>query len=165
MMRCHKCGHKVTEYDTICKHCGTKISKTYALLIKTLAILAVGVCIAGYYCYALELDYIEHHPVLNSPADITDELISKIADNKINSLTINYEFTRCINVNENKDDWEKYRLENNPFWMANRQKALKSISFNIKLSPDIHSLACAFYGMKELEFVNLEDTSNVTNMR
>jgi len=133
--------------------------------IKTLAVIigavigAVG--IAGYYnkCMASELDI-----VLNSPADITDELISKIADNSINSLTINYEFTRCKNDKEKRYEWEKFRLKNNPFWRANQQKALTNISFKVKLSSNVHSLACAFYDMRELEFVNLEDTSNVSDM-
>ena len=134
--------------------------------IKTLAVIigavigAVG--IAGYYnkCMASELDI-----VLNSPADITDELISKIADNSINSLTINYEFTRCKNDKEKLYEWEEAILETNPFLMANKQKALKSINFNVKLTSNVHSLACAFYDMKELEFVNLEDTSNITDMK
>ena len=34
------------------------------------------------------------NPVLNSPDDITDELIQQIIDNNLDSLTINYEFTR-----------------------------------------------------------------------
>ena len=95
---------------------------------------------------------------------ITDELISRIIDNDINSLTINYEFTRCPNDNENIGDWEKFKLKNNPFWRANQQKALTNISFKVKLSSNVHSLACAFYDMRELKSVNLIDTSNVTDM-
>ena len=150
--------------------------------IKTLAVFC-AVVLAGYVGYILytKLDSVNPelnspedvtdelntrldpvNPFLNSPADITDELISDIIDNRINSLTINYEFTSCMD--DNREDWEKYRLRSNPFWMANQQKALKNISFKVKLTSKVHSLACAFYDMKELEFLNLEDTSNVTNM-
>ena len=34
------------------------------------------------------------NPVLNSPDDITDELVRQIINNDLDSLTINYEFTR-----------------------------------------------------------------------
>lgn len=152
--------------------------KTLAVIIGAV-IGAVG--IAGYYGYEqynhTERDSVPDSSanpvsgsltdhVLNSPADITDELISKIIRNDINSLTINYEFTRCQNFYDEKmEDWNNNdRLLRNPFWIANRQKPLTHINFKVKLSPNVHSLACAFYGMEELEFVNLEDTSNVTDM-
>ena len=132
--------------------------------IKTLAVVGT-VALAGYGGYELYKDYTDPDPVLDSPSDITQVLISRIIDNDINSLTINYEFTRCPNDNEYISDWEKFKLKNNPFWRANQQKALTSISFKVKLTSNVHSLACAFSGMKKLEFVNLEDTSNVTNMK
>ena len=132
---------------------------------KTLAVIIGAVGIAGYSGYALYKKCTAPDLVLNSQEDITDELISKIIDNDINSLTINYEFTRCQNDNEKMEDWEKFRLKNNPFWRANQQKALTNISFKVKLASNVHSLACAFYDMKELEFVNLDDTSNLTNMK
>ena len=97
--------------------------------IKTLAI--VGTVLAGYGGYELYNNYTEQDsvldssanpvsgsltdPVLNSPADITDELISDIIDNRINSLTINYEFTRCKNAKEKRGDWEEAIFETNPF--------------------------------------------------
>ena len=136
--------------------------------IKTLAVIigavigAVG--IAGYGGYVLYKKCTAPDLVLNSPEDITDELISRIIDNDINSLTINYEFTRCENDNENIVDWKWFILKNNPFWIANQQEPLTNIRFKVKLTPKVHSLACAFQGMEKLEFVNLEDTSNVTNM-
>ena len=133
------------------------------LKIKTLAVIIGAVALVEYGGYELYKKCTAPDLVLNSPEDITDELISKIIDNDINSLTINYEFTRCNNYDE-KDDWEKFRLKNNPFWRANQQKALTNISFKVKLSPNVHSLACAFYDMKELKSVNLIDTSNVTDM-
>lgn len=133
------------------------------LKIKTLAVIIGAVALVGYGGYELYKKCTAPNLVLNSPEDITGELISRIIDNDINSLTINYEFTRCENYDE-KGDWEKSRLKNNPFWIANLQEQLTNISFKVKLSPNVHSLACAFYDMKELEFVNLDDTSNVTNM-
>ncbi|WP_405366927.1 BspA family leucine-rich repeat surface protein [Ruminobacter sp.] len=135
------------------------------LKIKTLAVIIGAVALVGYGGYELYKKCTAPDLVLNSPEDITDELISKIIDNDINSLTINYEFTRCRNDNEEMEDWEKFRLKNNPFWRANQQKALTNISFKVKLASNVHSLACAFYDMKKLEFVNLDDTSNLTNMK
>ena len=61
----------------------------------------------------------EQNPVINYPHDITDDLIQKIAYNQIDSLTINYEFTRCENENEDYDKWENEQNRNNPFWRAN----------------------------------------------
>ena len=127
--------------------------------IKTLAVIigavigAVG--IAGYGGYVLYKKCTAPDLVLNSPEDITDELISRIIDNDINSLTINYEFTRCENDNENIVDWKWFILKNNPFWIANQQEPLTNIRFKVKLTPKVHSLACAFQGMEKLEFVNL----------
>lgn len=132
--------------------------------IKTLAVVGT-VALAGYGGYELYKDYTDPDPVLDSPSDITQVLISRIIDNDINSLTINYEFTRCQNDNEYISDWKKFKLKNNPFWRANQQKALTSISFKVKLTSNVHSLACAFSSMEKLVFVNLEDTSNVTNMK
>ena len=136
--------------------------------IKTLAVVGAvisAVGLAGYFGFVLYKKCTGPNLVLNSPKDITDELISRIIDNDIYSLTINYEFTRCANDNEYISDWEKFKLKNNPFWRANQQKALTSISFKVKLTSNVHSLACAFSDMEKLEFVNLEDTSNVTNMK
>ena len=109
---------------------------------------------------------------MNDPSEISDELIQKIRTNSIDSLTINYEFTRCppkdAYKDENKDEihknWEKEWLMSNPFGVANKQHELTSIDFEIKLSSNVHSLACAFYNMKKLKSVNLRDTSNVTDM-
>ena len=136
--------------------------KTLAVIIGAV-IVAVG--LAGYFGHIQYKKGTAPDFVLNSPADITDELISKIIDNDINSLTINYEFTRCQNNGEDKDDWEKSRLKNNPFCIVNLQEQLTNIRFKIKLTQNVHSFACAFYDMKELEFVNLVDTSNVTDMK
>ena len=63
---------------------------------------------------------VRRNPTLNSPIDITDELIDKILANNLESLTINYEFTRCPGENEKDDDWKNEQNRTNPFWSANR---------------------------------------------
>ena len=112
-------------------------------------------------------EYKIKNPILNDPSEISDELIQKIRTNSIDSLTINYEFTRCP-PEDVKDEilknWEKEWLMSNPFGVANKQHELTSIDFEIKLSSNVHSLACAFMGMQKLKSVNLRDTSNVTDM-
>ena len=105
------------------------------------------------------------NPVLNSPEDINDELIEAIADNKLDSLTINYEFTRSYCKGENWDKWEEEQYRTNPFWKANQLRKLKCIDFEIILGKKVHSLASAFQYMSHLEYVNLKDTSNITDMR
>ena len=109
------------------------------------------------------------NPVLNSPDDITVELINQISYNNLDTLAINYEFTRRLDL-KNIFDWkgeqywrgEQYRT--NPFWRANKENKLKRIKFEIILGENVHSLASAFSFMEELEYVNLKDTSNVTDM-
>ena len=109
------------------------------------------------------------NPVLNSPDDITDELIQRIIDNNLDSLTINYEFTRKFDkfYKGPKKDWENWNKERtliNPFWKANKISALKRIEFEIKLGKNVHSLACAFENFEKLEYVNIKDTSGITDM-
>ena len=107
---------------------------------------------------------VRRNPNLNSPIDITDELIDKILANNLESLTINYEFTRCPGENEKDDDWKYEQNRINPFWRANNIQPIKRIEFEIKLTDKSSSLAYAFFDFKELEFVNLKDTSRVTDM-
>jgi len=104
------------------------------------------------------------NPVLNSPEDITDELIQQIINNDLDSLTINYEFTRCQNVDEDYKSWNEAQNRTNPFWRANGISPIKRIEFEVKFGPGVHSLASAFYEFKNLEYVNIKDTFNVTNM-
>ena len=49
--------------------------------------------------------------VLNSPNDITDELIHQIINNDLDSLTINYEFTQKLCRNWTEDDWNNWNKE------------------------------------------------------
>ena len=81
-------------------------------------------------------EYRALNPVISSPDDITNELIKKIIDNSINSLTIDYEFTECPTPEE----------------------------FEIKFTGKSNSLACAFYELSKLEYVNIQDTSNISSM-
>ena len=105
------------------------------------------------------------NPILNSPNDITDELIKRIINNDLDSLTINYEFTRWCNEYENADNWKKEQFQANPFWKANNISPLKRIKFEIKFGRNIHSLASAFENLEELEQVNINGISNVTDIR
>ena len=107
----------------------------------------------------------EQNPVINYPHDITDDLIQKIAYNQIDSLTINYEFTRCKNKNEDSDKWKNEQNRNNPFWRANSIIPIKRIEFEVKLTDKSNSLACAFSGFENLKYVNIRDTSKVTDMK
>ncbi len=94
----------------------------------------------------------DRNPVLNSPKDINNELLKKISRNSLDSLTINYEFA----VNEC----------NNPFRSPRfRMPKLRRIDFEIILTPAVHSLSEAFRDLTQLEYVNIRDTSNITNMR
>lgn len=110
-------------------------------------------------------EYDLRNPVLNSPKDITDDLIQRIIDNNLDSLTINYEFA-CYYDEWKNNHWEcENKLKSlNPFWMANMKKPLKSIDFKVFLGRNVHSLGCAFMYCSELEYVNLIDTSNITCM-
>ena len=104
------------------------------------------------------------NPVLNYPDDITDELIHQIINNDLDSLTINYEFTKKFCRSRPWDDWNREQFRINPFWIANKITSLKRIDFEIKLGENVHSLARAFENLEKLEYVNIQDTSGVTNM-
>lgn len=106
------------------------------------------------------------NPVLNSPRDITDDLIQRIIDNNLDSLTINYEFSRELDNNiVPYHDCLNFKYYCNPFLRANRQKPLKRIEFEVRLTKNVTSLRGAFWRMEDLEYVNLNDTSMITDMR
>ena len=108
------------------------------------------------------------NPVLNSPDDITDNLIQQIISNDLDSLTINYEFTSKFDNSKDLEDYKKeqmrmedYKKEQmriNPFWRANNITPIKRIEFEIRLGKNVHSLAGAFREFEELEYVNIQDT-------
>ena len=163
-MYCFKCGKEIADNSEFCSHCGAKLGankqSSYTKFIVA-ALIVAGVGLGGHQWY---VNYKINNPVLNSPSDINDELIQKIITNSIDSLTINYEFTRCRHEDEKDENWKKARLASNPFWIANQQQELTSIDFEIKLAPNVHSLACAFRDFRNLRYVNIKDTSNVTSM-
>ena len=72
---------------------------------------------------------ISRNPILNSADDITDELLEKIINNDLDSLTINYEFTRRPKEDEHRWDWQDDLLRNNPFKRANKIKSIHRIEF------------------------------------
>ena len=113
------------------------------------------------------------NPILRSADDITEELIRRIIDNDLDSLTIDYEFTKepfgeefnkWDDQNKNFDDWKTSQNYINPFYRANECTPIKRIEFKVILTRNVTSLAGAFAYMEELEFVNLTDTSMITNM-
>ena len=188
-MYCSKCGKEITDGSVYCNHCGAKIiragssNKRLVAIVAVIALLAPGIFGAvkwyeNYQTYRAtnpvhdltipkkqyNQTYRATNPVLNSPSDITHELINKILANNLESLTINYEFTRCQGEDEEHDDWKNELNRINPFWRANNIQPIKRIEFEIKLTDKSSSLACAFRGFDKLKFVNLKDTSNVTNM-
>ena len=162
-MYCSKCGKEIADGSVYCNHCGANIIKASNSNKRLVAIGAVIALLAAVAFGAIKT-YRATNPVLNSSADITDELIDKIITNSIDSITFNYEFTVCQGKYEKSDDWKNEQNRINPFWRANSIQPIRRIKFEVILTEKSSSLACAFYGFKKLEFVNLKDTSGVTNM-
>ena len=144
-MFCRKCGKQIPDDSNFCQFCGTNVIQEG--LAKKSKIND------------------ERNPILNSPDDISNELIQRIMDNDLDSLTINYEFSIC-NPEDRNAEWEKERKRTNPFWRANEEApvSIQRIEFEVKLGSNVHSLAYAFYQFDDLEYVNIKDTSNVTDM-
>ena len=143
-MFCRKCGKKIAEDSNFCQYCGVPVINADSITENEI--------------------YRKRNPVLNSPDDITDELIRRIIGNDLESLTINYEFTRSCRKDEYYDEWLEEQNRTNPFMRANSVSPVKRIEFEIRLGSNVHSLACAFFDFKNLEYVNIRDTSNVTDM-
>ena len=163
-MYCLKCGKEISDGSVFCKYCGATLNdsgkKKSTGITAGLVILAGLGAFTGYqYCR----EYRALNPVISSPDDITNELIKKIIDNSINSLTIDYEFTECPTP-EKYDKWKKEQHRTNPFVRANSVQSLKRIEFEIKFTGKSNSLACAFYELSKLEYVNIQDTSNISSM-
>ena len=165
-MYCHKYGKEIPDNSVFCQHCVAAIkppskSKSNGLKVGVTAGLVI---LVGVWVFGGDKYWKEPNPVINSPYEITDDLIQKIAYNQIDSLTINYEFTRCRNENEDYNQWKNEQNRNNPFWRTNSITPIKRIGFEVKLGSGVHSLACAFYDFKNLKYVNITDTSKVTDM-
>ena len=110
-MYCSKCGKEIADGSVYCNHCGAKIIRAGSSNKRLVAIVAVIALLAAGIFGAVKWyeNYREMNPVLNSYADITDELINKILANTLESLTINYEFTRCREKDEEYDDLKNER--------------------------------------------------------
>ncbi len=123
------------------------------------------------------------NPVLDSIKDINIELINQIRKNELDSLTINYEFADCQNLNpfifadyftlyevyvtprdrdRVRDIYFDFFYPGNP--AQNGRGVLKRLEFEIILGPNVHSLDGAFEGCRNLEYVNIKSTSNITSM-
>src|SRR5574344_1500157 len=180
-MHCFKCGKEIADNSVFCQHCGAQLGKNKSSHKKVIVagVIAGIVVLAGLGAYKWYEIYQERNPVLNSENDITSDLINKIIANDLDSLTINYEFTNCNELDPNlsnednerkKAEWNKLSLLKNPFWRATNITPLKRIEFEIKLRQNVHSLACDFsssYNIKKfakLEYVNIKDTSKVNDM-
>ena len=165
-MFCHKCGKEIPDNSVFCQHCGTTIKsptkgKSNSLKV---GIIAGLVILAGTGVFEGFKYWKEQNPVVNYPHEITDDLIQKITYNKIDSLTINYAFTRCSIKSEHLDKWKEEQNRTNPFWRANSVTPLKRIEFEVKFGPGVHSLACACNEFENLESVKIKDTSKVADM-
>lgn len=99
------------------------------------------------------------NPILNSPEDITDDLIQRIINNSLESLTLNYQFTSTpIFENDSNDDsrWKQQQMITNPFTRANEIMPLRRIEFEVVFTENVTSLSAMFYGFKKLEYVNIK---------
>ncbi len=174
-MFCHKCGKEISNNSVFCKYCGATLKEagkrqSSGLMIGITAGLVILAGLGSSMGYQYWCDYKALNPVIDSPDDITQDLIQKIIDNSIDSLTINYEFTKAWTPTEKEGDfksylkWEEEQNKTNPFRRANKVSPIKRINFEIKLGSKVHSLAYAFGGFKSLEYVNIKDTSNITDM-
>ncbi len=192
-MKCNNCGNECDDNAKFCNICGaplvhtTNSSSKYYLLFGILSLLVI-VSIMSYMIYQ-ECSTDSKNPVLMSENDITDALLRRIANNRLTSLTINYEFASCPTVlaeraftcppglsdqalaicladNEREhEDITTHDFFLNPFRRANRIRRIFSIDFEIKLGDNVKSLDCAFYNLSHMDYVNLKDTSHITSMK
>ncbi len=115
-MRCQKCGKEIAADSKYCCFCGVPRrcehprNGSFGKKLINAAIIA-GIIAASGTILALIMYQNKLNPVLNSPEDITDNLISDIIANRLESLTINYEFAGCPlplekTISRNESDYE-----------------------------------------------------------
>lgn len=104
------------------------------------------------------------NPVLNSADDISDEIIDNIIHNEIDTLTINYEFTKRKGESFDQQKYYEEVLKINPFKRANKKTPLVHIDFEIILGKRVHSLFEAFSDLEQLVSIKKITTSNITDM-
>ena len=111
----------------------------------------------------------EKNPVLNSPDDISQELIDKIILNRLKSITINYPFTEC------EDYTDRFMFmqpeypaplfpEKNPFRIADSQSGLVRIEFKVLFGPEVTTLDCAFSDFEHLDSADISVGPNIRSM-
>ena len=110
----------------------------------------------------------QRNPVLNSPDDITEDLLQRISDNNLDSLTINYEFTYLSPLfpfaETEREKFVNSLRKTNPFIMAYMRKKFSRIEFEVIFTDKVRSLSGAFAQLSQLTYVNIKDTSNITEM-
>jgi predicted nucleic acid-binding Zn ribbon protein len=157
-MHCRKCGKVISDDSVICKYCGAALKdsgkkKSLRLMTGITAGIVILAGLCAFMGYQFLHEYRALNPVISSPDEITQELIQKIIDNSISSLTIDYEFTGCPSI-ETYDKWKKEEHIINPFWRANSVQPLKRIKFEVKFTDKSNSLACAFYELRNCPLFN-----------
>ncbi len=199
-MKCEWCGRKIDGYSRVCPYCGRKVTKenggiTVIIITVSVLFIIVAACLEHEDAVRKEQEemYGQRNPYLESRADITDDLIYRIANDKLDSLTINYQFTACYDVRRIRlailhleelskaknnvltggpperyyDVIEEDIVYANPFKLAARRYGLEAVRFPVKFGPRVHSLACAFSGTEEisrLKWIEMEVLSNITDM-
>lgn len=110
----------------------------------------------------------QRNPVLNSPDDITEDLLQRISDNNLDSLTINYEFTYLSPLfpfaETEREKFVNSLRKTNPFIMAYMRKKFSRVEFEVIFTDKVRSLSGAFVQLSQLTYVNIKDTSNITEM-
>ena len=120
----------------------------------------------------LKLDDYKYNPILHSENDITIELINKIVNNELHTLTIDYNFTRCMNEGESANEYKKERMSKNIFVRIDDEYYSKwheygyeyDIIIPVRFTSNVTTLACAFKDNQYLNYINIQDTSNINDM-
>ena len=149
IMFCSNCGKEISISAKYCWNCGIKIDEIKPNKTNS------------------SITHDPLNPILNSPEDITDELIQRIINNSLESLTLNYQFTSTPIFENNSDDdsrWKKQQIITNPFTRANEITPLRRIEFEVVFTENVTSLSAMFYGFKKLEYVNIKSVSHITDM-
>lgn len=192
-MYCKFCGKQIDDNSVFCSFCGSRLIDTSSE-VKTISqrenniqnhekeqssdkaskaiVIGSSVIAVIIFSYMLfqrsEIINAENNITLNSPADLTDEVIYRIATNDLDTLTINYEFTRCPkDKNEllfgslwctatkecsaDMENWEKFRLERNPFWIAGKKYDFLERSKKSQVELDLDDTTSKLFGLDSIQ--------------
>lgn len=160
-------------HGEFCTQSKQKSKSIFFLLISVFTLISIF--LFPIHAVASDSDYKRLNPVLNSPSDLTYEIVKGILDNSIESLTINYDIVNKEEINLINSDqslvFSSRRIESiliykNPFYFINNFfSGIKEIKFKIILGDRVKSTAFMFYGLKDLLKVPLFDTENVIDMQ